>query len=107
MIEYTDSLNLNAPIVEDSNRANAGVANTTVLNNTSGNPLRCPRCRSLIIIDTRNAADLLDLNMKRHFCSNVDRILHEVQCVTEIQQIIEYYNQCELSSFRPGLKMDD
>jgi hypothetical protein len=66
----------------------------------------CPNCKSQIIVSL-NSSNPLDLNWKRHFCSDPDRLAHEVGCVTQLQNIIEYYNRRELSSFQLGLKMDD
>jgi hypothetical protein len=105
MIKNTDSLNLNAPIA-DPNRANR-IANTeeiTNLSNSIGH--RCSKCKSLSNINARNVAGFPDPNGKRHFCSDVDRILFEEECVIEIQKILNHYNK-QLSSFQLELKMDD
>jgi hypothetical protein len=69
--------------------------------------VRCPNCKSQVVIGSLNSSDLLDLNWKRHFCDDADRIKHEENCVIEIQKFIEHCNRRELSSFQLGLKMDD
>ncbi len=65
----------------------------------------CPNCKSQTIGGSLNSSDLLDLNWKRHFCSDPDRIAHEEKCVTQVQKIIEYYNRRELSSFQLELNI--
>jgi hypothetical protein len=106
MIEFTDSTNLNAPttpiakavkIISISSRMDIGLAPH----------IRCPNCKSQVVVGSLNSSDLLDLNWKRHFCDDADRIKHEENCVIEIQKFIEHYNRRELSSFQLGLKMDD
>ena len=64
--------------------------------------VRCQKCKSINRFD---GDDLLDLNGKRHFCSDPDRITHEEECVTQLKKIIEYYNRRELSSFQLELNI--
>jgi hypothetical protein len=106
MTEFTNSKNLNAPttpiakavkIISISSRMDIGLAPH----------IRCPNCKSQVVVGSLNSSDLLDLNWKRHFCDDADRIKHEENCVIEIQKFIEHYNRRELSSFQLGLKMDD
>jgi|GraSoiStandDraft_25_1057303.scaffolds.fasta_scaffold620112_1 hypothetical protein len=37
---------------------------------------------------------------KNHFCSKVDLIRHEENWIIELQKMVEYINQHELSSFQ-------
>jgi hypothetical protein len=67
--------------------------------------IHCPKCRSLTISCTKNSDDLLDPNGKRHFCSDVDRILHEEEWVIILQSLIQDYNQAELSNFQLELNL--
>jgi hypothetical protein len=114
MIEYTDSLNLNAHTAEDPNRTFANALEiipiTSVLNRAPDDRLKhsstnCPKCKSPTISGIKNAGDLLDLNDKRDFCSDVQRILHEEKCVIKLQTIILNYNQDELSNFQLELNI--
>jgi hypothetical protein len=66
--------------------------------NRSESRTRCARCNSQVLVMNDYSRDLLDLNRKRHFCNDVDRILHEEKCVIRLQSILEYYNQTEFSS---------
>jgi hypothetical protein len=57
---------------------------------------------------TRNVnSGLMDLNVKRHFCKGVDRILHEEDCVKQLQQQIQTINELELSSFQIALTIEE
>jgi hypothetical protein len=110
MDEFTIPRNLNAtydswttPIA----KAVKFISISSRLNIEVATRVRCPRCKSQVVVGSLNSGDLLDLSGKRHFCEDPDRIGHEVKCVTQIQKIIEYYNRRELSSFQLGLKMDD
>jgi hypothetical protein len=65
---------------------------------------RCKFCNSFIIYDPsvreQNGEFVpLDLNHKRHFCCDADKIVHECMTVERIKKIIEYMNNTELSSF--------
>ena len=41
-----------------------------------------------------------DQDEKNHFCSKVDLIRHEENWIIELQKMVEYINQHELSSFQ-------
>jgi hypothetical protein len=66
--------------------------------NRSESRTRCAQCNSQVLVMNEYSRDLLDLNRKRHFCNDVDRILHEEKCVIRLQRIVEYYNRTEFSS---------
>ena len=78
----------------------------TILNSNH----RCKNCNSLIIYNEsiRNEdgkCTALDLNHKHHFCSSIDRILHECRAVEQIKKIIDDTNKTDLSSFELELKI--
>jgi hypothetical protein len=110
MDEFTNPTNLNAT---------SGLSTTTIatalkimsISSTTDNGLasrmRCPHCKSQVILGSLNSIDLWDLNGIRHFCEEPARIDHEEKCITQIQKIMEYYNRHEFSSFQLALKMDD
>lgn len=107
MDEFTNARNLNAtwdlwatPIVK-AVKINSISSRMDIEVET----LRYPNCKSQVIIESLNSSDLLDLNRKRHFSDDIDRIVHEEKCVIDIQKIIEYYNRCELSSFQVELNI--
>ena len=57
---------------------------------------RCKICNSFVIFDTtkreQNGECIpLDLNHKRHFCSNADKIVHECQIVERVKKINRTY----------------
>lgn len=72
---------------------------------------RCKHCNSLIIYDPANREEdgdtVLDLNHKRHFCSNTDKIVHECQTVEHVKKLIDGINKTELSSFELELRIVD
>jgi hypothetical protein len=102
MIKYTGSLNLNATTAYP-NRATkpTNVAEVTSTSNISPSIKGCSNCKSLTNIDTI----LADQKGKKRFCSGVNLIRHEENCIIEIQKIIEYFNQHELSSFQVELNI--
>jgi hypothetical protein len=111
-MELTNPANLNAPTGGDSStttnaKAVKIISISSRMNIEVATHVRCPNCKSQVVVGSLDSSDLLDLNWKRHFCDDADRIKHEEKCVTKIQKIIEYYNRLELSSFQLGLKMDD
>jgi hypothetical protein len=103
MDEFTTSTILNVPSGRDSSRTTIAKAVKIISSRTDiglAPNIRCPYCKSQVIVGSLNSIDLLDLNGKRHFCEDPDRIAHEIKCVKQIQKIIEYYNRRELSSFQ-------
>lgn len=109
MTEYTNSREINHRSTEYQERTSAAnavridsITSKLVKKEKNASHIRCQRCKS---INTFDGDDLLDLNEKRHFCEDPDRIAHEVKCLTQIQKIIEYYNRRELSSFQLELNI--
>jgi hypothetical protein len=108
MDELPNSSNLNAPSEPSAAQVGNAVKIIAISSRTDlglAPHIRCPNCNSLVIVDTRNADDVLDPNGKRHFCSDVDRILHEEKCVINLQSLIQDYNQAELSNFQLELNL--
>jgi hypothetical protein len=110
LIEYTNSRDINHRSIEyqeKTSTANAvrieSIASKFVKEKDASH-IRCQKCKA---INTLDGDDLLDLNGKRHFCEDPDRIAHEEKCVTQLKKIIQNYNQRELSSFQLELRMDD
>lgn len=73
---------------------------------------RCQYCNSLIIFDQYNKKangeyTPLDLNHKRHFCSSVDKIIHECRTVDYAKKIVDDMNNTDLSSFGLELRIVD
>ena len=107
MIEYKNSGDINHRSIEYQEKistANAvridSITSKLVKNDESH--IHCRRCKCIIALD---GVDLLDVQGKRHFCRDAERIVHEERCVAEIQEIIEYYNRRELSSFQVELNI--
>ena len=72
----------------------------------------CNKCRARIVIDPRirdNDSNVipLDLNLKRHLCNGAERILHELNVVDEIKNLLTKANEIEISSFQLRLVMED
>lgn len=86
-------------------------------NNTNFEPdkrgyLRCFTCGSYIIhnpntMDEHGNSIPLDLNHKRHFCTGVERLLHEEKVVKSINKIINNANGIEVSSFKLELHVSE
>ncbi|MDQ6668763.1 MAG: hypothetical protein M3Y53_11150 [Thermoproteota archaeon] len=111
MIKYTNSRDINFRSIgyqEKTSTAAAvridSITSKLVKKEKDASHFGCLKCKAITTLD---GDDLLDLNGKRHFCEDPDRMDHEEKCVIQIQKIIEYYNRRELSSFQLGLKMDD
>jgi hypothetical protein len=73
---------------------------------------RCKNCNSLIIFDATKREEnreytALDLNRKRHFCSDIDKIAHECKIVDYVKKIIDDFNKTELTSFELELRIVD
>jgi hypothetical protein len=73
---------------------------------------RCKSCNSLIIYDPTKREEngeytKLDLNCKRHFCSDIDKIEHECKIIDHVKRIIDNINKMELTSFELELKIVD
>jgi hypothetical protein len=73
---------------------------------------RCKNCSSLIKYDLSKREENgkytpLDLDHKRHFCSSVDKIVHECQVVDRLKNLIKDANSTELSSFELELSIRD
>ncbi len=71
---------------------------------------RCDRCNAYLIVDSaikdqNRKFIVLDLDQKRHFCCDSDKILHEGHTVEYLQKIIDYTNKRELSSFKLELRI--
>ena len=71
---------------------------------------RCKICNAFIVFDLskreRNGKCIpLDLNGKRHFCSSVDKIIHEGKIVQQFEQECDEINSVELSSFRLDVQL--
>ena len=103
MREYTNSRVINHRSTEYQEKTPAATAaridsitSKLVKQKNDESQFRCRKCKSIIALD---GADLLNFQGKRHFCCGVERIAHEERCVAEIQEIIEFYNRRELSSF--------
>ena len=72
---------------------------------------RCYRCKAPIIfrsniVNSHGRRIPLDLNQKRHLCSNADRVIHEVKVVNGIKNRVDKVNQIELSSFQLTIGME-
>jgi hypothetical protein len=72
----------------------------------------CGHCSAYVIIDStikdqNGDCITLDLNQKRHFCSDSDKILHEGNTVEHVKKLIEAINKTELSSFELELRIVD
>jgi len=73
--------------------------------------VRCLKCKVFItfrsnLVD-QFAEDIpLDLNLKRHICSNADCIIHEQRIVKEVEYHVDKVNQVELTSFQLRLEME-
>lgn len=72
----------------------------------------CNKCRARIVIDPRirdNDGNVipLDLNLKRHLCNGAERILHELNVVDEIKNLLTKANEIEISSFQLRLVMEE
>ncbi len=106
MKEYTNSRDINHRSIDYLKKTSAANAGRTdsITSMFVKKDKHTQKCKS---INTLDGDGLLDNSEKRHFCRGMDRIAHELKCVTQLQKIIEYYNRCELSSFQLGLKMDD
>jgi hypothetical protein len=108
MIKYTNSRDINFRSIEYQERtptANAvriDAITSKLVNEKDVSHFRCQKCKAIITLDDD---DLLDLNGKRHFCHGVDRIMHEENCVIEIQKVIEYYNRKEFSGIQLELNI--
>jgi hypothetical protein len=109
MIKYKNSRDKNHRSIEYQEKRSAAnavridsITSKLVKKEKNASHVRCQKCKSINALD---GDDLLDLNGKRHFCEDPDRIADEVKCVTQIQQIIEYYNRRELSSFQLELNI--
>jgi hypothetical protein len=73
---------------------------------------RCEHCKSLIIFHPSKREENgeyipLDLNYKRHFCSSIDKILHECRAVERVKKIVDEMNSTDLSSFELELRIVD
>jgi hypothetical protein len=104
MTGYTNSQHINHRTIkyqEKTSTANA-VRIDSITSKENVSTCLCSICKSIISL---HGADLLDLNGKRHFCDGPDLIAHEEKCITNIQEIIEYYNRLELSSFQVELNI--
>jgi hypothetical protein len=109
LIDYTNSRDINHRSIEYQEKTLT--ANTVRIDSITSkifkykkdaSYIRCQRCRAINSVD---GDDLLDLNGKRHFCCDADRIAHEEKCVTQIQKIIGHYNHRELSNFQLELNI--
>jgi hypothetical protein len=105
MTEYANSMNLSAPNSgEPSTTTIAEVAKIISMSSRmdieAAPHIRCPNCKSQVIVGSSNSGDLVYRNGKRPFCDGADRIPHEEKCVAQIQKIIEYYNRRELTTFQ-------
>ena len=72
---------------------------------------RCYKCKAPIIfrsniVDRDDKRIPLDLNEKRHLCTNADRVLHELRVVNGIKDDVDFVNRIELSSFRLTIGME-
>jgi hypothetical protein len=71
----------------------------------------CNDCGNLIfdskVRDLNSKEILLDLNHKRHCCSDADKIDHESKVVQDLLRSIEYINEIELTSFKLRLDIVD
>jgi hypothetical protein len=107
MIEYV-SQDINRRSIEYQKQTSAANAvridsiTSKVKNKKHASYVRCQKCKS---INTLDGDSILDPNGKRHFCRGADRVTHELKCVSQIQNIIEYYNRRELSSFQLELNI--
>jgi hypothetical protein len=65
---------------------------------------RCKNCNAFLIydfaiLDCNGKCVPLDLNHKRHFCTDAERIVHESAIVKNLQPLLEDTNKTELLSF--------
>ena len=108
MDEFTNPTNLNATLnswATPITKAFKIISISSRMDIEVARHVRCPNCRSEVIVRSLNSGELLDRNGKRHFCDDAERIKHEENCVIEIQQFIEHYNRHELSSFQVELNI--
>lgn len=82
------------------------------LNKNSKCYSECNKCRARIVIDPRirdNDGNVipLDLNLKRHLCTSAERLLHELDVVEEIKNLLIKANEIEISSFQLRLVMEE
>jgi hypothetical protein len=109
LIEYTNSGDINHRSIEYQEKTSTpnavridSVTSKLVEQKNDESHINCRECKSIIALD---GTDLLDVQGKRHFCRGAERIAHEERRVAEIQEIIEYYNRRELSSFQVELNI--
>jgi hypothetical protein len=73
---------------------------------------RCKNCNAFLIydsaiVDSNGKCAPLDLNHKRHFCCDAERIVHECAIVKSLQKIVKDTNNTELLSFELELRIAD
>ena len=72
----------------------------------------CQNCGALLIFDSairdqNGKCTLLDLERKRHFCTDADKIEHETNVIQNLSQFIDHINDMELTSFKVRLEIVD
>jgi hypothetical protein len=72
----------------------------------------CKNCGVILIYDSsirdQNGKYILrDLEQKRHFCSDADKIEHETIVIQNLLQSIDHINETELTSFKIRLEIVD